>query len=150
MRRHHESSGPAARPTRRRSTWSTRCSTTFGRFPTTAEVAVDSAFAADGIDELLRGFLTRGRAKLFDGEEFTVAVIPSDADRRWVLGVGPKLTVAAGDGSGADATLAGTSAALYLRSVEPRRRGERSRSSRCARTVARDDTRELGLTRHVD
>ena len=71
-------------------------------------------FATDGIDELLRGFLTRGRAKLFDGEEFTVAVVPSDADRRWVLGVGPKLTVAAGDGGGADATLAGTSAALYL------------------------------------
>ena len=54
------------------------------------------------------------RAKLFAGEEFTVAVVPSDADQRWVLGVGPKLTVAAGDGSGADATLAGTSAALYL------------------------------------
>ena len=89
-------------------------SATLARFPTTAEVAVDGRFAVDGIDELLRGFLTRGRAKLFDGEEFTVAVVPSDADQRWVLGVGPKLTVAAGDGSGADATLAGTSAALYL------------------------------------
>ena len=89
-------------------------SATLARFPTAAEAGIDGRLAVDGIDELLGGFLTRGRAKLFDGEEFTIAVMPSDTDRRWVLGVGPKLTVAEGDGNGANATLDGTSAALYL------------------------------------
>jgi uncharacterized protein (TIGR03083 family) len=89
-------------------------SAALARVPSTAEAAVDGRLAVDGIDELLRGFLTRGRAKLFDGQEFTVAVVPSDSDRRWLLAVGPTLTVADGDGSGADATVAGTSAALYL------------------------------------
>ena len=59
-------------------------SATLARFPATAETAIDGRLAVDGIDELLRGFRDPrpGRAKLFDGDEFTVAVIPSDADQR--------------------------------------------------------------------
>ena len=89
-----------------------------GRLPTTDEAAVDDALAVDGIDELLRGFFTRGKSKLYDGEAFTVAVVPTDADRRWVLHVDERLTVDPGDppvaGDGAAATISGSATALYL------------------------------------
>jgi uncharacterized protein (TIGR03083 family) len=90
---------------------------TLGRWPTTAEADVDRAVAVDGIDELLRGFFTRGKSKLFDGTELDVAVVPTDSDRRWLLHVAEKLTVEPGDatdGSGAAATISGPAAAIYL------------------------------------
>jgi uncharacterized protein (TIGR03083 family) len=88
-----------------------------GRVPTTAESAVPAELAADGLDELLRGFFTRGRSKLFTGEEYTIVVTPSDAPRRWVVRVAEKLTVDPGDGeldTSADAAITGTAAELYL------------------------------------
>jgi uncharacterized protein (TIGR03083 family) len=87
------------------------------RRPTTAEADIEPALAADGIDELLRGFFTRGRSKLFDGAELTMVVVPTDVDRRWVVRVAERLTVEPGDGdlgATADVTLAGTAAGLYL------------------------------------
>jgi uncharacterized protein (TIGR03083 family) len=87
-----------------------------GRFPTASEVDVDAALAADGIDELLRGFFTRGRSKLFDGEEYVIAVEALDARRRWVLQVAERLTVAP-DGAAGDegaATITGSAAEVYL------------------------------------
>ncbi len=45
-----------------------------GRVPSTDEAGISSAFAADGLDELLRGFFTRGKSKLFDGKPFVVVV----------------------------------------------------------------------------
>jgi uncharacterized protein (TIGR03083 family) len=83
-----------------------------GDVPSTAEVDIDGPVAADGIDELLCGFFTRGKLKLYDGDEYALVVECSDVARRWVLRVGPSLTVEA-DGSG-DATIAGTAAGLYL------------------------------------
>jgi uncharacterized protein (TIGR03083 family) len=88
-----------------------------GRLPAAVEVDVDPALAADGIDELLRGFFTRGRSKLFDGEEFAIAVETSDPDRRWVVRVAERLTVDPDDGAGADdvaATITGSAAEVYL------------------------------------
>ena len=88
-----------------------------GRRPTTEEADIAPALAADGVDELLRGFFTRGRSKLYDGTEYTVAVVASDVDRRWILRVGPRLTV---EPDGADApdgfaaTIAGTAVGVYL------------------------------------
>jgi uncharacterized protein (TIGR03083 family) len=88
------------------------------RLPTTGEAAVDAALAVDGIDEILRGFYTRGKSKLYDGEAFTMAVVPTDADRRWILQVAERLTVEPGDppvtDDGAAATISGSAAALYL------------------------------------
>ncbi len=90
-------------------------SATLGRFPTRAEVAVDADVAIDGIDELLRGFFTRGRSKLFEGEKYTVAVVPTDSDRRWTLRVDERLGVDPGDEAvEGDATITGTAAAIYL------------------------------------
>ena len=45
-----------------------------GRPPTVDEAEIEPALAVDGIDELVRGFFTRGRSKLYDGSEYTVAV----------------------------------------------------------------------------
>jgi uncharacterized protein (TIGR03083 family) len=88
-----------------------------GRAPTADESGIDQSLAVDGIDELVRGFFTRGRSKLYDGDEYTLAVAPSDVGRRWVLRVAERLTVDPGDGSdGPDpaATITGSAADLYL------------------------------------
>ena len=92
-------------------------SASLARWPTTGEAAIDTELAVDGLDELLRGFFTRGRSKLFDGTEFTMAVAPSDSPRRWVVQVAERLTVDPGDGAddpAVTATITGTAAALYL------------------------------------
>jgi uncharacterized protein (TIGR03083 family) len=87
-----------------------------GRAPTAAEAAIGTTLAADGVDELLRGFFTRGKSKLFDGQAFTIAVRATDAGRAWTVHVDERLTVEPGEGGAApvDATLHGPSAALYL------------------------------------
>jgi hypothetical protein len=84
--------------------------------PAANEVDIPPAVAADGIDELLRGFFTRGRSKLYDGTEYTLAVAPTDVPRRWVVNVAERLTVEPGDpdGDAADATITGTASQLYL------------------------------------
>ena len=87
------------------------------RLPTTGEAAVGAGVAADGIDEILRGFYTRGKSKLYDGKDFTMAVVPTDADRRWIVHVAERLTVDPGDPpvtGDAAATISGTVQALYL------------------------------------
>jgi uncharacterized protein (TIGR03083 family) len=93
-----------------------------GRAPTAEESAIDQSLAVDGIDELVRGFFTRGRSKLYDGDEYTVAVAPSDVSRRWVLRVAERLTVDPGDGlddgivggSEPTATITGPAVDVYL------------------------------------
>ncbi len=89
-----------------------------GRVPTAAEADVDVALAVDGIDELLRGFFTRGRSKMFDGAEYSFAVVPVDADRRWVVRVAERLTVDPDDvavsAEAVAARVTGSAAELYL------------------------------------
>lgn len=89
-----------------------------GRVPTTEEAGVPTDVAADGLDELLRGFYTRGKSKLFDGTEYTFVVQPTDLDRRWVVRVAERLTVDDGDDAPVPAepgaVLRGATAALYL------------------------------------
>ena len=85
-----------------------------GTVPSTVDAAIDSEVALDGIDELLCGFFTRGKSKLFDGTEFDVLVAPTDSDRRWRLHVAERMT-ASGDASGnADVTITGPTDAIYL------------------------------------
>lgn len=60
-----------------------------GRLPTTSEAAIEPDVALDGIDELLRGFVTRGRAPLPAPEPWTIGVRPDDADCAWLLRVAP-------------------------------------------------------------
>jgi uncharacterized protein (TIGR03083 family) len=87
-----------------------------GRMPAADEVGIAPAVAVDGIDELLRGFFTRGRSKLYDGSEYTLAVAPTDVPRRWKLNVAERLTVEPGDPDcdAADAAITGSASQLYL------------------------------------
>jgi uncharacterized protein (TIGR03083 family) len=86
-----------------------------GRLPTADESTIETALAVDGIDELLRGFFTRGRSKLYEGDEYSILVRPTDSDRRWTLRVAERLTVEPGDAEiAADATFGGSAVQLYL------------------------------------
>lgn len=91
-----------------------------GRVPTTAEATIEAGIttdvATDGLDELLRGFFTRGRSKLFDGTPFVFVVAPADVSEQWVVRVDERLVV---DPPGAarpdDVTVVtGPAAGLYL------------------------------------
>lgn len=85
-----------------------------GRCPTAAEVGVETELAVDGVEELLRGFFTRGRSELHDGEAYAVLVAATDTDRTWLLHVAEELTVDdAGSGTAA-ISMTGTAAQLYL------------------------------------
>ncbi len=85
-----------------------------GRAPTAAEAAIDLDVALDGIDELLCGFFTRGKSKIFDGAEYDIDVTPTDADRRWTVHVAERLTATANSGGEADIRIAGPADAIYL------------------------------------
>ena len=85
-----------------------------GRMPTTDEAIVDRDLALDGIDELLAGFFTRGRSKLFDGEEFSMLVAPDDSDRQWHVNVAESLTISAQPAQSPRLSIRGAAAAIYL------------------------------------
>jgi len=113
-----------------------------GRLPRADEVDIATELAVDGIDELLRGFLTRGArtTPVFAGEEFTFAVRPTDADVSWFVQVrdGPLAL----DGAGpADVVLTGTAVQLYLglwnRGAQIAETGERDILSRWRRVRVR-------------
>ena len=85
-----------------------------GRVPPAGEAAVERDVAIDGLDELLCGFFTRGKSKIFDGTEYDVDVIPSDADRRWTLHVAERMTVATTSAGDAQVRISGPADAIYL------------------------------------
>ena len=90
-----------------------------GRVPSTDEVGLDPALAIDGVDELLRGFSTRGRSKLYAGTAETVVLEATDVDARWVARIAETMTVddpsdASDRHDGDTVVLRGTAAALDL------------------------------------
>jgi uncharacterized protein (TIGR03083 family) len=85
-----------------------------GKVPPSAMVELDTDIALDGIDELLCGFYTRGKSKLFDGTELDVLVAPTDSDRRWSLHIAERMTATTEATDDPDVTIAGTALALYL------------------------------------
>lgn len=84
------------------------------RMPTADEAEIGRELALDGIDELLAGFFTRGRSKLFDGEAFTIQVSPDDSDRQWHIRVGETLTVSAESTPSPRLSIGGTAVSIYL------------------------------------
>jgi uncharacterized protein (TIGR03083 family) len=89
-----------------------------GRLPRAADVTITPAFAADGIDELLRGFFTRGRSKLTQAAPTTLLIDPADCERRWLVRIGSEFSVEP-DGTeepdgGANVTITGRSVDVYL------------------------------------
>ncbi len=85
-----------------------------GRVPTTEEAAIGRDLALDGIDELLAGFFTRGRTRLFEGESFTMLVTPDDSDRRWHIQVAETLTISAEPTRSPRLSISGRAATVYL------------------------------------
>ncbi|GAB7187614.1 maleylpyruvate isomerase family mycothiol-dependent enzyme [Kitasatospora sp. Ki12] len=77
---------------------------------------VDTALALDGIDELLRGFMTRGRATLHSDRPRTLRVRANDGPGSWHLAITQEpLTVTTGESpEPADLTLTGPADELYL------------------------------------
>jgi uncharacterized protein (TIGR03083 family) len=86
-----------------------------GRWPSAAEVDLDPAFAADGIDELLTGFITRDRSRLRSAEPYSVLVSTDDTGHAWTLRIsdGPVVTTP-GRAGPVDAVLSGDAAQVYL------------------------------------
>src|SRR4029450_8787337 len=58
------------------------------RWPTAADVQIDPGLAAGGIDELLMGFITRGKGRLHAAEPYTVLVRTDDTGHAWTLRIG--------------------------------------------------------------
>jgi uncharacterized protein (TIGR03083 family) len=93
---------------------------TLGRWPSGADVTIPAELAADGVDELVGGFITRGKGKLRSDEPFTIGIATTDTDHTWTLHIGPEslaTTVGSSDSTGPDVTdaqLTGTAAQLYL------------------------------------
>ncbi|WP_327358485.1 maleylpyruvate isomerase family mycothiol-dependent enzyme [Streptomyces sp. NBC_01304] len=88
----------------------------------TDRATVDAALAADGIDELLRGFHARSRSRVRTEKPRTLRVratdTDADADAVWTVRLSeePPVTTRGADGQGGDADceLSGPAARLYL------------------------------------
>ncbi|HZA84280.1 MAG TPA: maleylpyruvate isomerase family mycothiol-dependent enzyme [Actinomycetes bacterium] len=85
------------------------------RWPTASDVDIDPVLAADGIDELLMGFVTRGKGRLHAAEPYSVLVRTSDTGHAWTLriGDGPIVTTPGG-AERPEAVFSGTAVELYL------------------------------------
>ena len=94
-----------------------------GRRPSATEAGLGRDLAVDGLDELLTGFVTRGRSTLCTDAPSRLVVAPDDAHLAWVLDVAPDgITTRRttrdgvrppGDGP-PDAVFHGSAAQLYL------------------------------------
>lgn len=90
-----------------------------GRPPRTEEVDwVGAELAADGVDELLAGFLTRRKSRLRVSEPGTLLVSPDDVAQAWTVRLSPEpaVTTRVDDApEDADWELSGPARELYLR-----------------------------------
>jgi uncharacterized protein (TIGR03083 family) len=86
-----------------------------GRWPTAAELGPDPLLAADGIDELLTGFITRGKGTLHATEPYSILVKTSDTGHAWTVRIsdGPVVTTVGQTGQ-SDVVFSGTAGQLYL------------------------------------
>lgn len=86
-----------------------------GRLPDSSEVGLDPKLAADGIDELLCGFLPRERSRLRSERPFTLLVQPTDVTQSWSVRIGPDRPRTERTGTTLpDATFCGSAVGLYL------------------------------------
>src|SRR5215207_1407070 len=87
-----------------------------GRPPKASEVDIDARLAADGIDELLMGFITRGKGKLHADQAYSVLVRTADTGHAWTVRIsdGPLVTAAGEEPQAPEVVLAGTAVQLYL------------------------------------
>lgn len=87
------------------------------RLPRAGETWVTREIAADGIDELVRGFLPRSRSTLRSDTPTSFAIRPTDVEPSWHVQVSAEPPVATRGGRGhddADVVLEGSAVQLYL------------------------------------
>lgn len=85
-----------------------------GSAPDSTGLDITAPFAADGIDELLRGFLPRSKSGMRTTQDITVAVLATDTGDAWTMRLGanpPVVTTEAVDN--ADCTWRGSAVGLY-------------------------------------
>jgi uncharacterized protein (TIGR03083 family) len=73
----------------------------------------DASFAADGIDELLAGFMSRSGGRLTSDPGVRLAVAPIEVPRAWTMWIGPSETRCDPRAEAADATVRGSAGDLY-------------------------------------
>jgi uncharacterized protein (TIGR03083 family) len=84
-------------------------------WPTAADVPVSSTLAADGIDELLCGFITRSNSNLRSPEPLTLVVATDDTGHAWTVRIGESsVATTIGTVADADARFTGSAAQLYV------------------------------------
>ncbi|WP_083784460.1 maleylpyruvate isomerase family mycothiol-dependent enzyme [Janibacter sp. HTCC2649] len=90
------------------------------RMPSAHLADIGATVAADGIDELLTGFLPRGKYQLRSETPMRIAVRPSDVDLAWIVEVSAEPLVSTRHTPGVaelddvDVTFNGSAAELYL------------------------------------
>jgi len=90
-------------------------SAALGRFPRAADTEITRQIALDGIDELLNGFLTRGKSSLRSEKPLRLAIRPSDLTRSWLVHVSGEPPVVEQDSDErADLVLEAPAETLYL------------------------------------
>ena len=114
-------------------------SAALGRYPRAADTWIDPAVAVDGIDELLRGFMTRNKSRLRSDEPVAIGVLADESPTGWLVEVGERpavVTIAATDevADRADVRARGPGGRRLPDALEPLRRA-RGRPPR-ARPVA--------------
>jgi uncharacterized protein (TIGR03083 family) len=88
-----------------------------GRLPRAADTGITREIAADGIDELVRGFVTRSRSGLRSETPVSFSIRPSDVAESWQVQVSSEPAVSTRSTHGhehADVVLEGTAVQLYL------------------------------------
>jgi len=94
-------------------------SAVLGRPPSELDFPIGADLAADGIDELLTGFLPRSRSGVHSERPVTLVIAPGDRDEWWqvAIGAGPATTMrhAGTPVADGDWIVRGTAAELYLR-----------------------------------
>jgi uncharacterized protein (TIGR03083 family) len=90
-------------------------SAVYARWPSASEVDIDPVLAADGVDELLTGFITRGKGRLRSPTPYTLLVRTDDTGHAWTVRIseGPIITTP-GEAGRPDVVFSGTAVQLYL------------------------------------
>jgi uncharacterized protein (TIGR03083 family) len=86
-----------------------------GAVPPVKDLNLAPELAADGIDELLTGFVTRGNGKVHASPGYTLLVRTDDTGHAWTVRIsdGPIVTTRGDDGP-ADVEFSGTAAQIYV------------------------------------
>jgi uncharacterized protein (TIGR03083 family) len=84
------------------------------RWPSANDAGIEPAVAADGIDELLTGFITRGKGKLHADEPYDLEVRAEDTRHVWTVRVSDGPVVTTTERGRTDVVFSGSAAQLYL------------------------------------